>query len=50
MNEKLYKGLGRIGGANLALGICILIGGLSAGILLIINGGRLLHHKANLTI
>ena len=50
MNEKLYKALGRIGGSSLTLGICILIGGLSAGILLIVNGGRLLHHKANLTI
>ena len=49
MNEKLYKALGRIGASSLAIGICILIGGLSTGILLIVNGGRLLHHKAKLT-
>lgn len=49
MNEKIYKAMGRIGAANLALGICILIGGITSGILLIVNGGRLLKHKSKLT-
>ena len=49
MNEKIYKALGHIGASNLAIGICLLVGGISAGILLIVNGGRLLHHKAKLT-
>ena len=50
MNEKLYKSLGRLGASNLVLGICVLVGGISAGILLIVNGGRLLQHKKMLTI
>lgn len=49
MNEKLYKAMGNIGAANLALGICILTGGLVSGILLIVNGGRLLKHKGSIT-
>lgn len=48
MNEKLYKSLGRIGSANLAIGICVLVSGLVSGILLIINGGRLLKKKEDI--
>lgn len=49
MNEKLYKAMGAIGAANLAIGICVLIGGITSGILLIVNGGRLLKHKSRIT-
>ena len=38
MNEKLYKAVGSVGAANLAIGICVLIGGIVSGILLIVNG------------
>lgn len=48
MNEKLYKSLGRIGSANIAIGICVLVSGLVSGILLIINGGRLLKKKSDM--
>lgn len=48
MNEKLYKSLSRIGSANLAIGICVLVSGLVSGILLIINGGRLLKKKEDI--
>lgn len=48
MNEKLYKAMGSIGAANLAIGICVLVGGIVSGTLLIINGGRLLKHKSKL--
>ena len=46
MNEKLYKAVGSVGAANLAIGICVLIGGIVSGILLIVNGGRLLKHRS----
>jgi len=48
MNEKIYKSMGVIGAANLAIGICILVGGIASGILLIINGGRLLKNKSKI--
>lgn len=49
MNEKTYKSIGKIGASNLALGICVLAGGIAAGILLIVNGAKLLKHKSELT-
>lgn len=49
MNEKVYKVMGHVGAANVALGICAIVGGITSGILLIINGGRLLKHKGKIT-
>lgn len=48
MDEKIYKTMGSTGAANLVVGICVLVGGLSAGILLIVNGARLLKHKSKI--
>ena len=48
MNEKLYKAMGTIGASNLALGICILVGGITAGVLLIVNGARLLKNRSKI--
>lgn len=45
MDEKVYKTIGFSGAANLAIGVCILVTGLTAGILLIINGAKLLKSK-----
>ena len=48
MDEKLFKTMGRIGGANIAMGgICIVIG-VGVGVLSIICGGKLLKDKNNL--
>ena len=41
--------MGSTGAANLVLGICILIGGIASGILLIVNGARLLKNRTDLT-
>ena len=49
MEEKAYKTMGSTGSANLVLGICILIGGIASGILLIVNGARLLKNRTDLT-
>ncbi len=46
MEEKVYKTMGSTGAANLVVGICILVGGVAAGIMLIINGARLLKNKS----
>ena len=41
MEEKIYKTMGSTGAANLAIGICILVGG-------IVSGARLLKHKGKI--
>ena len=45
MDEKVYKSMGRIGGANIAMGIVCIIVGLTVGVLSIICGGQLLNDK-----
>lgn len=42
MNEKLYKTMSSTGACSLAVGIIILATGITAGIMMIINGARLL--------
>lgn len=48
MEEKIYKTMSSTGTANLAIGICVLVGGIVSGILLIVNGARLLKHKGKI--
>lgn len=48
--EKLYKTLGSTGAANLAIGVCILVTGVVSGILLIVNGGRLLKGRKKILL
>ena len=45
MDEKLYKKV--IGASNLAFGIITLVFGITAGVMLIVNGARLLAHKSD---
>lgn len=49
MTEKAYKIMGTAGAANLALGIILNVTGIVAGVLLIVNGARLLKAKQGLT-
>lgn len=49
MNEKTYKIMNTIGGGNIALGIIVLVTGLASGILMIVNGARLLKQKSEIT-
>ena len=48
MNEKIYHSLGRIGGANIALGIISIVTGVTVGILAIVTGAKLLKDKKHL--
>lgn len=48
MEEKVYKAMGSAGAANLAIGICILAGGIASGIILIVSGARLLKNKSKI--
>ncbi len=49
MTEKAFKTMGAAGAWGLALGICILIGGIVSGILLIVQGAKLLGGRRNIT-
>ena len=50
MDEKVYKIIGFSGAANLAIGICILVTGIASGILLILNGAKLLKSKKRILL
>ena len=47
MDEKLYKKIKSSGASTLVLGICVIAFGVTAGIMLIVNGAKLLAHKAD---
>lgn len=47
MEEKLYKKLKSVGVSNLVFGIIIIAFGVGAGVMMIINGARLLAHKSD---
>ena len=45
INEKTYKSIRKTGGFNLAIGILLIIGGVTLGTLNIVNGSKLLANK-----
>ncbi|MGN0328951.1 MAG: hypothetical protein ACI4D4_08225 [Lachnospira sp.] len=45
MEEKLYKKMKSVGVSNLVFGIITIAFGVAAGVLMIVNGARLLAHK-----
>ena len=47
-NEKIYKTMGTVGAGDLALGIIVLVTGIVTGVLMIVNGARLLKGKSDL--
>lgn len=47
--ERVYKTMKNIGGANIAVGVVILVMGLIIGVLNIVCGAKLLKDKANIT-
>ena len=50
MEEHTYKVLGGTGAMNIALGVVSLVVGITAGILLIISGAKLLGSRKNMII
>ena len=50
MNEKVYKTMSHAGASSLALGIVVLTAGVVSGVLMFINGARLMKRKYELTI
>lgn len=47
--EKAYRTMHSAGAGNIALGIVVIVTGLAAGILAIVNGARLLKNKKEIT-
>lgn len=47
--EKAYKTMSSAGAANIVLGIIMIVTGVAAGIITVINGARLLRHKHEIT-
>ena len=48
MDEKVYKTMGRSGAWNIAIGVVIIVVGLFAGVLSIINGAKLIKDKSRI--
>ena len=48
MDEKLFKAMGRIGGANIAMGVVCIVMGVTVGVISILCGGKLLKVKNHL--
>ena len=46
MEEKLYKRMKRIGASDLIFGIITMVFGIGVGIMMIVNGAKLLTHKS----
>lgn len=47
--EKIYKTMRTTGAGSIALGVIIMIAGITVGIISIINGALLLKHKDEIT-
>ena len=50
MSEKLYKIASGVGAGSIALGIITLVTGVTTGVLMIVNGARLLKGKSDMMI
>lgn len=48
MNEKIYKTMKTVGAGNIALGVIMIVAGVTSGILTIVGGARLLKNKSGL--
>ena len=48
MEEKLYKKMKSVGVSNLVFGIVTIAFGIGAGVMMIVNGARLLAHKSDI--
>ncbi|MEE1195292.1 MAG: hypothetical protein UHS54_00195 [Lachnospiraceae bacterium] len=49
MNEKVYKTMSRSGAWNLAIGVVVMVTGIASGVMLIVNGAKLLKQKYQIT-
>lgn len=50
MNEKIYKTMSSSGACSLALGIIVLVTGITTGVMMIVSGARLLRRKSEILL
>lgn len=50
MSEKVYKTMGITGAWSIAVGIVVLVTGIASGVLMLVQGARLLHSRKNILI
>jgi len=50
MDEKLYKTVKSAGAGGIALGVCVLVTGIVCGVLMVVNGSRLLAQKSKVLL
>ncbi len=48
MNEKTYKTMTTAGAGNIAIGIVMLVSGITCGVIAIINGAKMLKRKSDI--
>lgn len=48
MNEKVYRTMGLAGACDIVIGIIVLVAGVTAGVIAIVNGAHLLKEKKNI--
>lgn len=49
MNERAYQTMSKAGAWNIVFGVVLIVAGLSIGVLQIINGGKLLSDRKEIT-
>ncbi len=49
MGEKLYRSLTASGAGSIAVGIVVIVTGLAAGVVAIVNGAHMLINRKNIT-
>lgn len=49
MNEKVYKTMKRVGGWNIVFGVILITFGIAIGVMQIVQGGKLLSQKKEIT-
>ena len=50
MSERVYKTMCRAGASSLVMGIILMVTGITAGIMMVVNGARLLKRKSDIII
>ena len=50
MSEKVYRTMGSAGASGIAVGVVVLVTGIVSGILLIVQGARLLKNRKSVLI
>lgn len=48
MEEKIFKTMGRTGAWNIAVGVVVIVVGIAAGVVAIVNGAKLIKERSGI--